>query len=258
MSDSEPSDLLSSMLLRLRLERDLGIESVRPVPLALADQTVSEEPTQASTRAQPDGGVPAKSPARVAPAPASGDRWGTLEAEVLACTKCPLHKGRTKAVFGEGDRHAKVVFVGEGPGFEEDRSGRPFVGKAGQLLNKIIAAVGWKREEVYICNIVKCRPPQNRTPLPDEVGRCKPYLEEQLELLKPEVIVALGRPAAQALFQTTEAISAMRGRWRLYKGIRVMPTYHPAFVLRNYTKATRGAVWEDMKKVKAWVEEGKF
>ncbi|MCW8133992.1 MAG: uracil-DNA glycosylase [Planctomycetota bacterium] len=184
------------------------------------------------------------------------ERWQALEARALGCTRCVLHKGRTKVVFGEGHRAARLVFVGEGPGEQEDLSGRPFVGKAGQLLDKIIGAMGLQREDVYICNVVKCRPPGNRTPLPDEVALCNPYLEEQLALIAPKAIVALGSPASKALLKTSQGIMALRGRWQLYRGIRVMPTYHPAFVLRQYTDEVRRAVWNDMKQVSAYLQEG--
>jgi DNA polymerase len=166
-----------------------------------------------------------------------------------------LHQGRTKVVFGEGNRQARLVFVGEGPGEDEDRTGRPFVGRAGQLLNKIIAAMGMKREEVYICNVVKCRPPGNRTPSIEEAAACRAYLEEQLELIAPKAIVALGAPAAQTLLHTRSGINALRGHWMLFRGIRLMPTFHPAYLLRYYTESTRKAVWEDMKQVVAFLEK---
>src|SRR6185295_3488702 len=169
-------------------------------------------------------------------------RWKALEERALGCTRCVLHQGRTKVVFGEGNRHAQLVFVGEGPGEDEDRTGRPFVGRAGQLLNKIIGAMGLKREDVYICNVVKCRPPENRTPLPDEIAACSPYLVEQIELIGPKAIVALGAPASKTLLKTTQGITALRGRWFTYNGIPVMPTFHPAFVLRSYTEENRRAV----------------
>ena len=169
----------------------------------------------------------------------------------MGCTACALAKGRTNVVFGTGNREAQLVFVGEGPGFDEDQQGIPFVGRAGQFLDKIIAAMKLKREEVYICNVVKCRPPENRTPLPDEIAACWPYLQEQLELVAPKVIVTLGAPATKTLLKTTQGIMALRGKWYAYNKIPVMPTYHPAFVLRSYTEENRRAVWEDMKQVMA-------
>jgi DNA polymerase len=148
-----------------------------------------------------------------------------------------------------------LVFIGEGPGADEDRTGRPFVGKAGQLLDKIIAAMGFKREEIYIANVVKCRPPENRTPLPDEIAACWPFLEEQLALLEPGAIVTLGSPAARTLLKTSSGMKQLRGQWQLYRGIRVMPTYHPAFVLHQYTQEIRGYVWSDMQQVMKYLQE---
>lgn len=167
------------------------------------------------------------------------------------CQRCKLHEHRRTIVFGEGNPRAKLVFVGEGPGAEEDATGRPFVGRAGQLLDKIIAAIGLKREEVYIANIVKCRPPGNRTPESDEVDTCQPFLFRQIALIAPMVIVALGSPAFQCLLRTREPITRARGQWRELNGIRVMPTFHPAFLLRSPDK--KREVWEDMKKVRDYL-----
>jgi len=164
------------------------------------------------------------------------------------CTRCKLHEHRRTIVFGEGNPQASLVFVGEGPGAEEDATGRPFVGRAGQLLDKIIAAIGLKREDVYIANIVKCRPPLNRTPERDEVETCEPFLFRQLMFIRPRVIVALGSPAFQTLLRTKESITRARGEWREWNGIKVMPTFHPAFLLRSPDK--KREVWEDMKKVR--------
>jgi DNA polymerase len=146
------------------------------------------------------------------------------------------------------------VFVGEGPGEEEDRSGRPFVGRAGELLTKMIEAVGWRREDVYICNIVKCRPPGNRDPAPIEVATCEPFLHKQLHAIAPAAIVTLGKPAISALLGRTVAITRIRGGWLEWQGIPVMPTYHPAYLLRNYTRETRQAVWDDLRAVRERVE----
>jgi DNA polymerase len=158
-------------------------------------------------------------------------------------------------VFGEGNAEARVVFVGEGPGAEEDRTGRPFVGRAGELLNKIIASVGWRREDVYICNVVKCRPPGNREPQMEEVASCRPFLERQLRSIHPKVIVTLGKPATSTLLGRTVAITKMRGIWHEWEGIPLMPTYHPAYLLRSYTRETRQAVWDDLRAVRDRVEE---
>lgn len=173
------------------------------------------------------------------------------EQEVRICTKCRLCETRTRTVFGEGDPDAKIFFIGEGPGENEDRQGRPFVGRAGELLNKMIVAMGLQREQVFIANIVKCRPPENRVPAPDEVATCTPYLERQLEIIRPKVIVTLGHPAARFMLQTKIAMGRLRGNFHEWRGIKLMPTYHPAYVLRQYTEETRAAVWSDLKQVMA-------
>lgn len=171
-----------------------------------------------------------------------------LRKKVLNCRKCDLYKSRTNVVFGKGNKKAKLLFIGEAPGFEEDKQGLPFVGRAGQLLTRIIDSIGLKREDVYIANILKCRPPRNRNPLPSEVKTCTPYLIKQIELIKPEVICALGSFAAQTILATTEPISKLRGRFHIWRDIKVMPTYHPAYLLRN--PSGKRPVWEDMKKIR--------
>ncbi|MBI1190161.1 MAG: uracil-DNA glycosylase [Tepidisphaera sp.] len=160
----------------------------------------------------------------------------------------------TRIVFGEGDPCARLVFVGEAPGEEEDRTGRPFVGRSGELLTKMIIAMGLSREQVYICNVMKTRPPDNATPTATEIAICEPYLREQLAIIAPEAIVTLGLPAARALLHTQESMTKMRGRWRTYElapghVVPLMPTFHPAYVLRNYTDETRGQVWSDLCQV---------
>ena len=165
--------------------------------------------------------------------------------ELGECTRCKLHKGRKTIVFGVGDPKAWLVFVGEAPGADEDDQGEPFVGRAGQLLTRIIEAMKLTREQVYICNIIKCRPPANRNPEPDEIASCEPFLIGQLQAIKPKLICALGNFAAQILLRTKEPISKLRGRFHSYQGIPVLPTFHPAYLLRNpHEKKT---VWEDMK-----------
>lgn len=171
-----------------------------------------------------------------------------IREDIGDCRRCKLCEHRRTIVFGEGNPHARLVFVGEGPGAEEDATGRPFVGRAGQLLDKIIEAIGLKREEVYIANIVKCRPPGNRVPERDEVETCEPFLFRQLVCIRPQVIVALGSPAFQCLLRTREPITRARRVWREWNGIKVMPTFHPAFLLRSPDK--KREVWEDMKKVR--------
>jgi len=177
--------------------------------------------------------------------------------EVRQCCKCDLGSLRTNAVPGEGKPNARIVFVGEGPGADEDAQGRPFVGRAGQLLDKVIAAMGLKRSDVFICNILKCRPPENRDPRPDEIISCLPYLQRQIELINPEIIVALGAHAARTLLNTNKSIGQLRGQFQQYYAglgrppIKLMPTYHTAYLLRNYSEENRRRVWEDMKKVLA-------
>jgi uracil-DNA glycosylase family 4 len=169
-----------------------------------------------------------------------------LASDAAACTACRLHESRTKSVFSRGSASAEIVFVGEGPGFNEDKKGEPFVGAAGQLLDKMVSAMGLARDAVYICNVVKCRPPENRTPLPDEAAACGSFLDGQLAAIKPRVIVALGRCAAERL-GCAEAGRSWRGSWGEYRGVPVMPTYHPAFLLRN--AEMKRPVWEDLQKV---------
>lgn len=170
-------------------------------------------------------------------------------AEVKGCTRCRLCETRTKTVFGEGDAGAKLFFIGEGPGENEDRQGRPFVGRAGELLNKMIASMGLRREQVYIANLVKCRPPDNRVPAPDEVETCTPYLVRQLEIIRPQVIVTLGLPAAKYMLDSRLSMGKMRGIWHNWRGIKLMPTFHPAYLLRSYTPENRRAVWSDLQQV---------
>ena len=163
------------------------------------------------------------------------------------CTRCKLSGTRTKIVFGVGAEETALMFVGEAPGAEEDRRGEPFVGAAGQLLDKMIAAMGWSRESVYIANVLKCRPPGNRDPQPDEVAQCFPFLVRQIEAVKPLIIVALGKPATHSLLSTTAPISALRGRFHEFRGVKVMPTFHPAFLLRDPTR--KRDAWSDLKQV---------
>ena len=212
-----------------------------------------------------DGGSCA-SPESPAPSQRSGldpaeaaRQLDTLAGEVRQCRQCGLGSLRTNAVPGEGNARARIMFVGEAPGADEDAQGRPFVGRAGQLLDKIIAACGLKREEVFIGNILKCRPPENRDPRPDEIIHCLPYLQRQIEAISPDVIVALGGHAAKTLLNTVKPIGQLRGQFHEYYSgigrppIKLMATFHPAYLLRNYSEENRRYVWEDMKKVLAQV-----
>jgi DNA polymerase len=250
----------------LRGERAFGLSSV---PIAKNLPEIECEPADSSPACDTFAGI--EKPNEMAPrgglvAPPkdekfdakklpTGDKAARLIAlnnnEVRGCTRCRLHEQRTNTVFGEGSADAKIVFVGEGPGENEDLQGRPFVGRAGEQLNKWIAAMGLKREDVYIANIVKCRPPGNREPAPDEVATCTPYLERQIEIIRPSVLVTLGRPALQFMLQQKVSITKMRGTWQEWRGIKLMPTFHPAYVLRNATYETRSAVWSDLKSVLA-------
>ncbi len=187
------------------------------------------------------GAVPALSPGSMPDLPA-------LEKFLSGCPRCKLAPTRTHIVFGQGNPKAGLMFVGEAPGRDEDEQGLAFVGRAGQLLTKIIEAIGLTRDDVFIANVLKCRPPNNRNPERDEVETCRPFLDEQIRLINPRVIVTLGTFAAQALLQTDEPISRMRGQWRTARGTRVMPTFHPAFLLRSPDR--KKDVWEDMKLVR--------
>jgi DNA polymerase len=226
MDDRAPDErsvLAAQLAERIRWEVETGVDGYPPASVQ-------------------DGGV---SP--VATTGAAAADLSALRERIGDCRRCELAAGRAELVFGEGAAAARLMFVGEGPGHEEDLSGRPFVGAAGQLLDRMIAAIGLAREQVYICNVVKCRPPNNRDPLPDEAATCGRFLREQIAIVAPEVIVALGRPAAQFLLQTDAPIGALRGRFHDLGGIALMPTYHPAYLLRNAT--AKRPVWEDLKQV---------
>jgi uracil-DNA glycosylase len=208
-------------------------------------------------RGLPQPGVPAQLPT-AAPFPKSGEQvepeperarqLAELGAVATVCVRCRLAGGRTHVVFGSGDPNADLMFVGEGPGAEEDRQGLPFVGRAGELLTKIIAAIELDRSQVYIANIVKCRPPGNRDPEPDEVAACRGYLERQIALVRPRILVALGRVAAQTLLGIGTPISRLRGHWHEFAGVPMMVTFHPAALLRN--PAFKRPTWEDMQQVR--------
>jgi uracil-DNA glycosylase family 4 len=220
--------------------RDLGIfEFYRREPIAI--ESVVEEPV-----------ISPRKP--VAPQPGIGsfvapegrhEALRAIQAEIGNCTRCSLSKGRNKIVFGDGDPNARLMFVGEGPGADEDASGIPFVGKAGQLLNNMIAATGLKREQVYIANIVKCRPPQNRVPEPDEANTCTPFLFQQLDVVRPEVVVALGSTAATYLLGAKSSLSGLRGRVHQCRGTKLIVTYHPAYLLRDPRQ--KKEAWQDLK-----------
>jgi DNA polymerase len=177
------------------------------------------------------------------------DSLQRIREDIGDCKRCKLHKARTNIVFGVGNPKAELVFVGEGPGHEEDIQGEPFVGRAGKLLTQMIEAMGLGREDVYICNVVKCRPPENRLPERDEITTCSPFLVRQLAVIQPKVICCLGACAAQTLLETNQGISRFRGEWFDYRGVRLIATYHPAYLLRNPN--AKGEVWKDLQKVMA-------
>jgi len=252
--------------LRARLEwlRLLGVEdlpvrpetggAVAPEPRPVPRPGVSPEERRGAVQAGLFGGAEEveASPLAQARAPEAPDAAAALRlirVDIGECTRCGLCGNRTNVVFGVGDPNARLVFVGEGPGADEDRKGEPFVGRAGQLLTKIIESMGMERKDVYIANVVKCRPPENRTPLPDEIATCSPFLFQQLAAIGPRVIVCLGTPATQTVLGTRDTITRLRGTFHDIGGIRVMPTFHPAYLLRN--PAAKREVWDDMKKVMA-------
>jgi DNA polymerase len=237
----------SAALPAATLAEPVGGPQAREMPPAtepLRDEPLRDEPRVAAAPPAPNltiasGALPAAERQR---------RLAMLADEAQACTRCALHLERKQAVFARGTGSSGLCFVGEGPGADEDEQGFPFVGAAGQLLDRMIAAMGIERDDVYVCNIVKCRPPKNRTPEPEEMSACMPYLTEQLALVEPQVIVALGKTAVQGLFGTAEGITRVRGRWRLYQGkVAVMPTFHPAYLLRN--PAAKREVWADLQLV---------
>ena len=222
--------------------RYLQCLGVTDLPVTLAPPVPAEVSTPPALAA-----ASAASPQVTPPPTTPAVRLAQLAATVRDCRNCRLHAGRTQVVFGTGDPTAALVFVGEAPGHDEDVQGEPFVGQAGQLLTRIIAAIGLTREQVYLLNVIKCRPPHNRNPQPDEVAACWPILQEQLACLQPRVICALGAFAAQTLLHTEEKISRLRGRFHMLGSIQVMPTYHPAYLLRN--PQYKRAVWEDMQRI---------
>jgi DNA polymerase len=223
----------------LRFAKDLGVEGFSRDPVWRARPDAMTPEPERGRAASPSAVLP------VHPAQALAD----VRSDIGDCTRCKLHQlGRRQIVFGVGNPAAHLMFVGEAPGADEDFQGIPFVGRAGQLLTRIIEAIGLKRDEVYIANVIKCRPPQNRNPDPDEVATCEPFLFRQVDIIGPKVIVALGTFAARTLLGTLDPISRLRGRVYDYRGAKLVPTFHPAYLLRN--PASKRDVWEDMKLVR--------
>ncbi len=230
-----------------------GVEAIdrsraAPASPAATPRSTHRDPAEAADRAASPPLAERPPADRGAPAAGADAGLDAVRAALGECTRCRLCEGRTNIVFGDGSPTAALMFVGEGPGEQEDLRGVPFVGRAGELLTSMIEkGLGIARRDVYICNIVKCRPPGNRTPLPDEVAACRPFLDGQIDAVAPRVIVALGKPATSLLLGRDVAITKVRGTWHAYRGIPVMPTFHPAFVLRQYTPENRRLVWEDLK-----------
>ncbi len=274
MPEAIPETLQSRIEERLRYYEDLGIRlfyrdrAVSAGSMATAMPAVSgadgayipEESSLPRSKSKMEVPVAAAPAVRLAPVVApSGpslfevvekvkdDTLPRIREDLGECTRCKLHKGRNKIVFGDGNPKAELVFIGEGPGADEDAQGLPFVGRAGKLLTQMIEAMGLQRKDVYICNVVKCRPPGNRAPEPDEVQTCSPYLLRQVDAIQPKVIVCLGAVAAKTLLETTRGISQFRGEWLEWRGRKLMATYHPAYLLRNPN--AKGEVWKDLQKV---------
>jgi DNA polymerase len=242
---------------------ELGVDGVRlesewrdrrdPFAVALGPPMPAAPVESAATPPAEPSDLP--EPAELPVYRSSGDALEAVRTDLGAdCRRCKLHGlGRSQVVFGVGNPEANLMFVGEAPGADEDIQGEPFVGRAGQLLTKIIEAIGMKREDVYIANVIKCRPPNNRNPEPDEVAQCEPFLFRQIDVIKPRVIVALGKFAAQCLLKTPDPITRIRGREYRYRDAILIPTYHPAYLLR--TPSAKREVWEDMKRVRAILNE---
>lgn len=234
-------EILKSLKNQLEHLRELGVEGIR-ISVPEAPEAPPVTPASNSLFGEL---TPAPAPAKLAP---STETFEQIHAEIGDCTRCPLHQERTHVVHTEGNRKARLMFVGEAPGADEDAQARPFVGRAGQLLTKIIEAIAMKREEVLIGNVNRCRPPGNRPPTAEEASMCKPYLLREIAVVQPQVIVVLGNTATKNLLDTREGITRLRGNFQDYKGIKVMPTFHPAYLLRDPSK--KRETWEDLKKVR--------
>jgi len=235
----------------LRYLADIGWEEVRRPADGATGRSARPAPAEAAEQgARSASAHGAEAPGRTAE-DALPARWRTIEEvrqEALGCRNCRLAEGRQSVVFGSGDLHARLMFVGEGPGAEEDRQGLPFVGPAGELLSRIVGAIGMTRDAVYIANVVKCRPPGNREPAPDEIAACRAFLEAQIDFVRPQVLVLLGRTAAQTLLGVDGSLARLRGQWYTVRGVATRVTYHPAALLRN--SEYRRPTWEDMQLVR--------
>ena len=255
MDSSELLELVRETKKQLLHLQALGVEGVQlskePVPRSTEAVPVFQPATTKVSQTEPVslfGDLPPHGE-RLA---SSQETFEEIHNEIGDCTRCPLHRERTTVVHTEGNRKARLMFVGEAPGADEDIQARPFVGRAGQLLTKIIEAIGLKREEVLIGNVNRCRPPGNRPPTPEEASMCKPFLLREIAIVQPEVIVVLGNTAMKNLLDTREGITKLRGTFQEYKGIKVMPTFHPAYLLRDPSK--KRETWEDLKKVRDYLD----
>jgi DNA polymerase len=249
----------SQLVEHLRFAQELGVAGVSRDPEWTRRKTsspganTSVEPSESRAPSAPSEPSEPSEP-RVSVFASQADALAAVRADIGDCTRCKLHTlGRRQIVFGVGNPNADLMFVGEAPGADEDVQGIPFVGRAGQLLTKIIEAIDLKRDDVYIANVIKCRPPQNRNPEQDEVDTCEPFLFRQVDIIQPKVIVALGTFAARALLRTLDPISRLRGRVYSYRGAKLIPTFHPAYLLRN--PASKRDVWDDMKVVRSLLRE---
>jgi uracil-DNA glycosylase len=266
MPESLPESLQTKIEERLRYYEDLGIRlfyrdrspslSAKPAVEISVQDPSAKSPSKMAVPVNiepPPRSLPARPPA--GPSlfeevdKVKDDSLLKIREDIGDCTRCKLHKGRHNIVFGDGSPKAQLVFVGEGPGADEDAQGLPFVGRAGKLLTQMIEAMGLQRRDVYICNVVKCRPPENRTPEPDEIQTCSPYLLRQIDVINPKVIVCLGAVAVKTLLETNRGISHFRGEWQEWRGRKLMATFHPAYLLRN--PPAKADVWKDLQKVMA-------
>jgi len=249
---NELEQIVSELTTYLKFQKDLGIRCVfgsariESKPVEKNDKPKARQRGAATNMKTNEEIITIEEPVSLF----EGSKTMTLEEireEIGDCTRCQLHEGRTNLVFGDGNPKARLVFVGEGPGRDEDMQGKPFVGRSGKLLTKIIEAMGLKREDVYICNVVKCRPPNNRTPEPEEMSTCEQFLFKQIRFIKPEVIVCLGATAAKSILRTKNSLGSLRGKFHQYSGTKLMVTYHPAALLRN--PHFKKPAWEDMQAV---------
>jgi uracil-DNA glycosylase family 4 len=264
MSESRCNFYLNQLKARLEFYQEIGVEGLslqlhfcKEPPQTYSEQEASQ-PESKVVKESAINSCATESPKSLSlfeddyNQMSTNDSLEKIREDIGDCQRCKLCSTRTRIVFGSGNPEAKLVFVGEAPGADEDVQGLPFVGRAGQLLTKIIDSINLKREDVYICNVIKCRPPNNRFPEKDEISTCSPFLQRQLEVIKPRIICCLGAAAAQTILKTKSSVAWIRGRFQDYRGAKLIVTYHPAYLLRN--PEAKKDVWEDMKKIKALLE----